>query len=113
MAFCFATLDERDPGFAGQLLYGPPGPILIACLVQPVLEHAQVIDSILRLRQLSVVGSADCAAKPRYRLGLRERRFRDGKRRRRLGPGSALESVADRNRRKGGMSAAAESSRIF
>src|SRR5215831_5916236 len=108
-----AALDERDPGFAGQLLYGHLArPILIACLAQLVLEHAQAIDSVLRLRQLSIAGSTDRAAEPRYRLGLCERCFRDGKRRR-LGPRSALEGIADRNGCKGGVSAVAESCRIF
>src|SRR5215510_7931614 len=91
----FAALDERDPGFACQLLYSHLArPILIARLVQLVLEHAQVIDSVLRLR--SIAGSTDRAAEPRYGLGLRKRCFRDGKRRR-LGPRSALEGIADRN----------------
>src|SRR5262245_30934388 len=109
----FATLDERDPSFAGELLYRYlTRPILIARLVQLVLEHAQVIDSVLRHRQLSVAGSSDCAAKPRYRLGLCKRCFRDGKRCR-FGPGRTLEGVADRNGCKGGVSAVAESCRIF
>ena len=109
----FVALDERDPGFAGPLLDGNLArPIRIVRLVQPVLEGAQLIDSFLRLREISVAGSADRAAEPRYRLGLRERRFRDGKRRG-LGPGGALKGIADRNGCKGGVSAVAESCRIL
>ena len=109
----FAAFDERDPGLAGPLLDGNLArPIRIARLVQPVFEGAQVVDSVLCLRQLSVAGSADRAAEPRYRLGLCERCFRDRKRRG-FRPGSALKGIADRNGRKGGVSAVAESCRIF
>ena len=74
----FAALAERDPGCASPLLDGNLArPILIARLVQPVLEGAQLIDSLLRPRELSIAGSADRAAEPRYCLSLREWCFRD------------------------------------
>ena len=66
----------------------------------------------LGLRRISAAGSTDRTAEPGNRLGLREWRFRNCKRRG-FRPGSALERVADGYGRKGRVSAVAEACRIF
>src|ERR1700733_6658964 len=109
----FASFSERKPA-SGRLLLDQDllRPIGVVRLSKSFLEHAELIDGLPGFRQVSAPCSTDRAAEPRDRLCLREWCFRNRKRRC-LGPSRALERVADRYSRKGGVPAVTESCRKF
>src|SRR4051794_41000061 len=73
---CFAALGQGQPSPGSMLLNGNLArPIGVVHLCEPVLEDTQLIDGFLCLRQVSAASSADRAAKPGDRLGLREWRL--------------------------------------
>src|SRR3954465_7647717 len=90
----FTALAVSEPAFGRPLLdQNLSGPISVVRLGKPVLEHAKVIDRLPGFHRVPAAGSTDRAAEPGNRLGLREWRFRNFKRRG-FRPRTALERVA-------------------
>src|SRR5204862_2420472 len=107
------ALRKRDPRAGGLFLDGYLlGPVSFVRLGKPVPERADVLERFLRVCQRAAAGCTDRASEPSDRFRLGEWRLRDRKRGG-LGPGGALEGVADRNRRKRRVPAIAEIGRIF